>query len=740
MFRILYRLARLCAGKRLAVAAFWLVIMLAVGFVATTGTEIAEGEFSIPGTESSEALESMERLFPSDSGHEAQTLQLVFYSESGSLTDPAMVETIESAIESARSVPNVLGVTSPFDSGGSGVSADGSVGIANVAVRAFGADQALVDEVMNGLESSIGPARSTGVTVEIGGSIGDPDIGISASEIVGAAIAFAVLVITLGSLAAAGANMLTALAGVVVGLMGVFAYSSFSPIEDSTPLLAMMLGLAVGIDYSLFILSRFRDELRAGRSVADAVPMAVGTAGSAVVFAGLTVIIALTGLAVVNIPPITEMGFAAAGVVGVAVAMSLTLMPVMLRTIGFRALSRRDRARLHAGEIRGTHAATGRTGVFARWANLVTTFPKQCLAITVAILAIVAIPFFSMDTALSVPGGSDPESSERRAYTLITEAFGAGSQTPLIVLVESDDAAATALTVSESISSLDHVAMVGDAQPNEANSAAIIPVISTGGPNDDSTANLVHDIRSVTGDVAAANVSVTGQTAIDIDINQKLNDALLVYIMLIAGLALVLLIVLFRSIVVPVVASLGFLLSLGASLGMTVAIFQWGWFGSLFGVEEGRPLQSVFPIVIVGILFGLAMDYQVFLVSKIHEAHVRGMSTRDAIHDGFSRSASIVVAAAAIMTSVFAGFALSGLDIVASLAFALAVGVLIDAFVVRMIVVPATLMLVGRMSWWLPRPLDRILPMIDTEGRTLERTSGRPGAVSGVHAGAAGDN
>ena len=721
MARLLYRLARFSAERRMVVAGFWIAVLLVAGSLAMSGMEIASGDISIPGTESSEALDAMDQLFPSDSSEESQALQLVFHAESGSLNDPEARQAIETTVDSARSIPHVLGVSNPFEAGPAGVSADGSVAVATIELQDLDNDQTRIDEVMTGLESAVEPARAANLTVEVGGSLEEPEAGLSVTEIAGAAIAFLVLFITYGSLAAAGANMVTALFGLVIGLTGVFATSAISPIEDSTLVLAMMLGLAVGIDYSLFILSRFRDELRAGKPVSEAVPVAIGTAGSAVVFAGLTVVIALTGLTVVNIPPITEMGLAAAGMVAVAVLVSLTVMPALLRTLGYRALSRRDRKQIPLGI--NSHAGTpsGKSGFLQRWARVVTSYPKQSLVIAVGLLAIVAVPFFFMETALSVPGGANPESTERRAYNLVTDAFGEGSQSPLIVLVESPDAASDAATVQETISELDHVAGVSDPQPNADGTAAILSVVSTNGPNDDETSDLVRDIRSATGNIDGASVSVTGQTAVDIDINQKLSDALIQYIVLIVGLAMVLLIVLFRSILVPLVASLGFLLSLGASLGMTVAIFQWGWLGGIFNVEEGRPLQSVFPIIIVGILFGLAMDYQVFLVSKIHEAHVRGLSTRDAILDGFGRSASVVVAAATIMFSVFAGFAFSGLDIVAALAFALAAGIVVDAFLVRMVVVPASQMLLGNATWWIPSWLDRILPTIDTEGRTLEQ-------------------
>jgi RND superfamily putative drug exporter len=383
MSRFLYRLARFCAAKRSVVIGVWLAIFIGLGVVAFTGMEVSSGDIEIPGTESSEALTSLEQLFPG-SDEETVSMQLVFHAASGSVADPETATAIDSAVNSARSVPNVLDVSE------ANVSSDGTVAVAEVTMADLDNETALIDEVTGGLESAVEPIQATGIIVEFGGSLTDPEVGLSITEILGAVIAFVVLVLTFGSLSAAGANMLNALIGVVIGVTGVFAWSAVSPIEDSTLLLAMMLGLAVGIDYSLFVLSRFRDELRAGRSVDDAVPMAVGTAGSAVVFAGLTVVIALAGLTIVNIPPITEMGLAAAGIVVFAVALSLTIMPVFLRTLGHRALPRRERSNPVAVK------KSSRIGLFERWANVVTSFPKQTVIAAVALLAIVSIPFFSM--------------------------------------------------------------------------------------------------------------------------------------------------------------------------------------------------------------------------------------------------------------------------------------------------------------------------------------------------------
>ncbi|MFB7860254.1 MMPL family transporter [Rhodococcus qingshengii] len=476
-----------------------------------------------------------------------------------------------------------------------------------------------------------------------------------------------------------------------------------------------MLGLAVGIDYTLFVLARFRAELREGKSVLESVSRAVGTAGSAVVFAGATVVIALAGLSVVGIPFLTEMGLAAA--FGVIVAVSLTLLPVILVTVGHRVLPRKHRGTdSRSASVQDSTIPT----FYERWGALVAHKPKQLLIPAVVALVALSVPVFSLNTSLNAPGGADPNSSQRQAYDLISEGFGAGSQSPMVVLVESDDAGLAGSRAIDAISGVPYLASLSPVIINGDNTAAMINVISEGGPNDQRTADLVKEIRAAVSGIPDASVAVTGETAVSIDVDAKLHTALIMYIALIVGLAFVLLTVLFRSFFVPLVATVGFLLSLGAGMGASVAVFQWGWLGSLFGVSEGAPILSFLPVIVVGILFGLAMDYQVFLVSRIHEAHVRGLSTKEAIVDGFARSGPVVVAAATIMAAVFGGFMLSGDSLVGSIALALTVGVITDAFVVRMIIVPAAMSLMGRHSWWLPAKLDRILPHIDAEGHDLD--------------------
>lgn len=715
MGRLLYRLGAFSATHRRTVLAAWVAIMAAVLVGLMSGPQTNADSFEIPGTESSDALSTLTEKFPTSSGGDVTSLEVVFHAN-GSLSDPARSTDVAETVAAIRQVQDVTMVTNPLSGTTFRVSADGETAVSTVTYTL--SSDADKGELQDRLEQVAAQGSTQDIDVIVGGDLGaeGPHL-FGPSEIIGVAIAFLVLVITYGSLVAAGVNMLTALIGVAVGICGVLAYSAMTPIQPTTPILAVMLGLAVGIDYTLFVLARFRSELREGKTVLESVSRSVGTAGSAVVFAGATVVIALAGLSVVGIPFLTEMGLAAAFGVVVAVAVSLTLLPVILVTVGRRVLPRRHRGAVSkAVSVEGSATPT----FYERWGALIAHKPKRLLIPAIVALVALSIPVFSLNTSLNTPGGADPNSSQRQAYNLISEGFGAGSQSPMVVLVESDDAGTAGSRAVDAISGVPYLASMSPVIINADNTAAMINVISEGGPNDQRTADLVKEIRAAVSDIPDASVAVTGETAVSIDVDAKLHTALIMYIALIVGLAFVLLTVLFRSFFVPLVATLGFLLSLGAGMGASVAVFQWGWFGGIFGVSEGAPILSFLPVIVVGILFGLAMDYQVFLVSRIHEAHVRGLSTKEAIIDGFARSGPVVVAAATIMAAVFGGFMLSGDGLVGSIALALTIGVIADAFVVRMIVVPAAMSLMGSNSWWLPTRLNRILPEIDAEGHDLD--------------------
>ncbi|MBB2947405.1 RND superfamily putative drug exporter [Actinoplanes lutulentus] len=717
MATYLSRLGAFSARHRVLVFVVW-GLMLAVGIVGTvTGMRFSDGGFSLSNTESGRALEVMRKQFPATATDDTQgTLQLVLTAPDGQkITSAASKRLVATAIDGVAGVDHVASVSKTL------VSADGTTAVATVTLTGL-TDDTDTEPIYEQVLAVADQARDAGLGAEVGGSIGDQTPAQSPAEGIGAMIAFVILIVTFGSLVAAGANMIGALLGLATGLLGVFALSAWHPIGATTPTLAGMIGLAVGIDYGLFILARFRTELREGRTVDEAIARSIGTAGSAVVFAGATVVIALVGLAVVRIPFITEMGVAAAVTVATTVLMALTFLPALMRSMGYRVLSRRERRLLKAGvplREQATQRAQRRS-LLDRWIRTVVRAPLPIAVVAIAALLALSLPTFSLKTALSTPGGEDPDSTQRAAYQLIADKFGPGTQGTLIVLVEGDSVADKVNAVTTTIKGLDDVASATAAGVSKDGSTAMIQVVPDSGPIDDATRDLVRDIRDHAGDVAGVTLAVTGSTAIDIDINDKLNKALIVYLILVVSLSLVLLVILFRSLLVPLVGTLGFLLSLGTAFGVTVKVFQDGWADALIPAPSGNPILSLLPILIVGILFGLAMDYQVFLVSRMHEAHARGLSPADAIVDGFTRTAVVVVAAAAIMVAVFAGFATAVSPFVAAIGFALSVGVLADAFIVRMIIVPAVLKLLGNAAWWMPRWLDRMLPNIDAEGRALE--------------------
>jgi RND superfamily putative drug exporter len=490
-------------------------------------------------------------------------------------------------------------------------------------------------------------------------------------------------------------------------------------LSSTTSILAAMLGLAVGIDYALFIINRYRQELRRGVDVPTAISRAVGTAGSAVVTAGLTVVIALVGLFVAGIPFLTQMGVAAGATIVVAVLIALTLVPAVLAFLGRRALPKKQRDLPPVTEV---DDAAPSTGFFGRWAGGVTRHRVVALLAAVVALGVIAVPVASMRTTLVQAPPAD--STQEKAQQLLADGFGAGINGPITVLFEGTDAAAVATSATPGIQGLDDVVTVTPAIPNADGDAALLTVVPGSGPTSEATETLVADLRAQLADLDGVTASVTGQTAVSVDVASSLNSALPVYLALVVGLALVLLVLVFRSLLVPLVGVLGFLLTIGASLGATVAVFQWGWLGALVNLEGTGPLISLTPILVIGILFGLAMDYQVFLVSRMHEAHAHGKAPVAAIRSGFRSAAPVVFAAALIMFSVFAGFVPAGDATIKSIGFALAIGVLVDAFVVRMVLVPAALALLGERAWWLPRWLQW-LPVLDVEGAALEKDTPR---------------
>ncbi|MFI5933911.1 MMPL family transporter [Actinoplanes sp. NPDC051494] len=716
MATLLYRLGRFSFRRRRLVLALWVVVLALLGVGAATLSGPTSNAFSIPGTESSRALDVISEKM--GGGGNTATARVVFtVGDDAELTGATQKAAVEKAVAALKVAPQVAAVADPYES--QTVSQDKRTAYATVTYAVAAPD--LTEAAREGLRTAGESAASAGIEVEFGGDATVAGTEAGATEVLGVLVAAVVLVITFGALVAAGLPLLTAIIGVGVGMAGIQIATGFFDLSSSTSALALMLGLAVGIDYALFIVSRYRHELAEGRAGEEAAGRAAGTAGSAVVFAGLTVIIALAALAVVGIPFLAAMGFAAAATVFVAVLISLSLLPALLGFAGVTVLPKAQRG------IAGKHEQPAGTPFGERWARLVVKHRVLALLVPVVAIAVIAIPALDLRLALPDDSTAAVDSTQRKAYDQLSEGFGAGFNGPLIIVIEAaaGQAATAGAEAQKIITGLRDVVVVTPPTPNQAGDTAILSVIPASGPTSEDTKDLVHAIRAqekaFTAATGGATLAVTGTAAINIDVSEKTSGALLPYLAVIVGLAFVLLMLVFRSILVPIKATLGFLLSVVAAFGAVVAVFQWGWLADLLGVKSTGPLVSFVPIFLIGILFGLAMDYELFLVSRAREEYVHGASPDDAVISGVKHGARVVTAAALIMISVFAGFILADDAIIKSIGFALAFGVLIDAFLVRLTIVPAVLSLLGRAAWWLPRWLDRVLPNVDVEGEQLTK-------------------
>ncbi len=727
----LFRLGRWSFGHRKLVAGVWLGTLVLLGVGAATLSGSTTDKFELGGVESTRAFTLIKERSP-QAVTDGATAQVVFRAPDGqTLTSAANKAAVVKALTSATT-RDVASVASPFTAGT--VSKDGTVGYASLSYSKPAVDLTAADK--SALEDARAQAEDAGLEVAIGGDALAEAAAAPTAELIGIAVALVVLLITFGSLVAAGMPLLTAILGIGIGVTGITTLTGFVELSSVTPALGTMLGLAVGIDYALFIMSRYQHEVRQGRAPEEAAGVAVGTAGSAVIFAGLTVIIALVGLSVTGISFLTQMGLGGAFTVFLAVLIALTLLPALLGFAGKRASAGRLRF-LKDRDPEGDDVRTnGR-----RWAELVTRFKVPALLGGVVAAVVISIPVTTMELALpdnsTAPAGSD----SRVAFDTISDNFGAGANGPLVVVVDTkgadDPEAAVGIAVRELGSiTTDVAAVVPPVASDDARAKAAfkrqldtvqfatITVIPDSGPAAAATKDLVNSIRDRLADLPAetgAHALVTGQTAVGVDISQSLAEVFPLYLVIVVGLAIVLLILVFRSILVPVKAALGFVMSLGISLGATVAVFQWGWLNNLLGLDATGPVIFILPLLLTGILFGLAMDYEVFLVTRMREAYVHGTPARQAVVIGFQHSARVVTAAAVIMMGVFSGFALGTDPIIKTIGFALTVGVLADAFLVRMMIVPALMALVGERIWWLPRWLDRILPNVDIEGEALVR-------------------
>ncbi|GAA4181570.1 MMPL family transporter [Gryllotalpicola koreensis] len=744
MASVLYALGRWITRFRWVVLVGWIVLLALIGGGAALFNKGFDNSVSIPGTEAQQALDQLGRTFPQVSGASAQ---LVVVAPDGSkVTDAAFKTVIADEATALAKLPGVSSATSPFDANGGLVSDDGRAGI--ISIQMSESETNVTDAQKDALQDSadsFGKSLPDGSQAVLGGSLFSTSFpAVSATEGIGLVIAIVVLIVTFGSFLAAGLPLLSALLGVGISTAAIYLLTAFSPITSTTPLLALMLGLAVGIDYALFIISRHLDQRRHGMEFRESIARSLATAGSAVVFAGVTVIIALLGLAVANIPFLTTMGAAAALGIAVAVLMSLTMVPALLAFCGERLgrPSRRAQRTAARAAARAASAGAGSSDVasvtvvheapkpnrfFLGWVRAATKWPVVTIVVVAGILALAAFPASKLRLDLTDAGQLPASSPARQAYDLVSEHFGPGYNGPLIVtgtIVTSNDPVGLMNDLAAEIKKLPDVAAVPLATPNATADTGIIQVIPKSAPTSEATSQLVQDIRDLRPHLQqkyGVTISVTGFTALGIDVSDRLAGALLPFGALVVGLSLILLAMVFRSIAVPIKATVGYLFSVVGSLGAVSAVFVLGWGDRILGVEQTGPVISFLPIILMGVLFGLAMDYEVFLVSRMREEWVHRGNARKAVETGFLGSAKVVTAAAIIMFGVFAAFFPEGDSTIKPMALGLAVGVFVDAFLVRMTLVPAVLALLGEWAWRLPKWLDRALPRFDMEGEGLER-------------------
>lgn len=759
----LHALGSWAYGNPWKVIAGWVVLLAILGFLALQFMQPTSSSISIPGTEAQKAIDRANELFP-DAGQGSG--RLVFKAGDGKTINDYKPQITTLAADVSKT-EGVSTVADPFIDP-SFISESGTIAYAQVQLSA--ANGSVSEDTISSIEKAVEDARKDGLQIEMGGDIISKVPGeiLGVGEIGGVLIALLVLVITLGSLIAAGMPIITALIAIGVSMAGLFSLGTLIDINATTPVLAVMLGLAVGIDYSLFIINKYRRLALDGHQFKEAAARAIGTAGNAVIFAALTVVIALSALSIVNIPFMTMMGLAGAATIAVAALVSISLVPAMLGLAKKRTFNKKTLAKVEAAQKAGAkkvHDVNPNT-IWYKWGKKITSHPIIALVISIAIIGTMAIPVKDLELGLPTDQYAAEESTENKAYNLLSEGFGAGFNGPLTVVAEglpavtdADKAAVRAgiiaqyaqqpqvpqaMTpaaqaeaaaqidrtvemyakvvhlnkVAESIAKIDGVKQALPATATENGTAGIIQVIPNSAPSDQATKDLITKLRdtseqkTITGS-DTITLSVTGSTALQDDINTKMSNALPQYLLVVVGLSLVLLVVAFRSVLVPLKATIGFLLSVLAMFGSLVAVFQWGWFD--IAAAPG-PIVSFIPIIAIGILFGLAMDYEFFLVSSMHETFTQTKNAKDAVVRGFGVGSKVVTAAGVIMVSVFAGFIFNHDATIQAIGFGLAIGILVDAFLVRMTIVPAVMTLLGKSAWWIPKWLDKRLPHISIEG------------------------
>jgi RND superfamily putative drug exporter len=719
------RLARWCYRHAGAVIVLWLVLLaLLAGVGKKAGKDYADG-FALPGTDSTSAQTLLASgVHRPGSGDDT----IVFHStDPGTpVTDPATTRTVGSALAAIARQPFVTAVTSPYGPGR--VSADRRTAYATVSFDR--PDQALTKADITPLVSTASALRGPHLQVEFGGGAfqtlkGSP---VSGSVGIGLAAAAVVLLLAFGSLPAVVLPLLAAVFSVGAGIEIIGLLSHTLSINSITPSVAALIGTGVAVDYALFVVTRHRTGLRAGLTPEQAAVTALSTAGRAVVFAGATVVVAMLGLLVLGVGFLTGVGVAAAITVAVAVAAATTLLPALFRLLGTRVLSRRERRRLGAAGPGGAKPA--RAGSWDRWSSMVQRRPAVLGAAALLVMLVLVIPAFAIRLGSSDQGNDPAASTTRKAYDLLTEGFGPGVNGPLLVVGDTpDQAARTAFTaLTGTVRQLPAVASVTAVPGPAGSTVSVLDVVPANAPQSTATTDLIDRLRVQVIPAAESGTTlhayVGGQTAVFQDFADLLRGKLPVFLAVIVLLGMALLLIAFRSLVIPLTAAVMNLLAAGASFGVVVAVFQWGWGSDAIGLGRAGPIESFLPVMLIAILFGLSMDYQVFLVSRIHEEWQRTRDTGRAIRLGQAATGRVITAAAAIMIFVFFAFVLEGRRPIGEFGLGLAVAILLDAVLLRTILVPAAMHLLGPANWWLPRRIARVLPHVDLDGEQTEPAPG----------------
>lgn len=773
MSKFLYKIGSLAYRKKWPFLAFWMVLLIATATLAGLFAKPTTSSFSIPGIDSVVTMEKMQERFPaSEDATSAPTGSVVIQApEGGTLTDPEVSAEVNAMLAEIRDT-GVL--TDPDTSVIDPVmAAQGLAAQMTPQLQAQGVPEEKIAADLASI-SPLSPDETTGIvsmtfdapavmdvsasdrqavtdildeynegdlTVVYNGNV----FGAAAttinmtSEVIGLLVAAVVLIVTFGSFIAAGMPLISAIIGVGIGVLGVSLATVFSDdINDMTPVLATMIGLAVGIDYALFIVSRFRNELISQSGANDLEPkelaqrlrtmdlatrshamgMAVGTAGSAVVFAGITVLIALVALSIINIPFLTAMALAAGATVLIAVLIAISFLPALVSLLGTRIFA----ARLPGPKVPDPEDERPTMGL--KWVRRIRKHPLAHLLVGVILLGLIALPAANMRLAMPTDGTATPGTAPRTAYDMTADAFGPGRNAPMIALVDAADVAEEERPLIfgqavEQFLGTEGVANAQITQTTENFDTAQVLITPEFDAIDERTSETLAQLRADVSefeDTTGATYGITGVTPIYDDISERLSDVLIPYIAIVLILAFIVLLLVFRSIWVPLIAALGFGLSVAATFGATVAIFQEGWLGI---ISDPQPILSFLPIMLIGLVFGLAMDYQIFLVTRMREGFTKGKTAGNATSNGFKHGARVVTAAALIMISVFAAFIAQDMSFIKTMGFALAIAIFFDAFIVRMTIIPATMFLLGDKAWWLPKWLDRIVPNIDVEGEAL---------------------